>query len=375
MNNKVKIKVKTNSYSFINYLVSHSIKYDCLVKNNDNYDLIVDYEDYKKINRRYNTIIIKYYGLKYYKNIFFIHKYLIISFLISLFFLKLLCNTIFYIKINVDTDSIKSEVENVLKRYDISIYKRKKSFKELAIIKEKILEEMSNIEWIEINESGCKYIINLTEKVSSESIENNSVCDVIANKSGVIKHIVTYNGTKLKEENEYVNKGEVLISGTTYKDENIIDEVCANGEVYAEVWYTAKINIPLKYEEKIETGKVINHYYLDIFDHKFTLIGKYNIDNVYNSVECILDKPYLPFKLYREKKIEYENKIINLTYDDALKKALENTDKYFNNLLKEGEYIISKKVLKKEVNSSKIYVEVFFKVYENIGVEKELNND
>ena len=36
--------------------------------------------------------------------------------------------------------------------------------------------------------------------------------------------------------------------------------------------------------------------------------------------------------------------------------------------LDKDEYIISKKVLKKEVNSSKIYLEVFFKVYENIAV-------
>ena len=42
------------------------------------------------------------------------------------------------------------------------------------------------------------------------------------------------------------------------------------------------------------------------------------------------------------------------------------------NSLDDGEYIISKNVLKKGVKSSKMYLEVFFKVYEDIGVTSNI---
>ena len=43
--------------------------------------------------------------------------------------------------------------------------------------------------------------------------------------------------------------------------------------------------------------------------------------------------------------------------------------------LKEKEKILLQKTLKKEVIDDKIYLEVFFKVYENIALEKEPSPD
>ena len=57
---------------------------------------------------------------------------------------------------------------------------------------------------------------------------------------------------------------------------------------------------------------------------------------------------------------------------EALELAIDESVKNIESKLSSEEYIISKKVLKKEVNSSKMYVEVFFKVYENIGVTSNL---
>ena len=373
MNNKVLIEVKSISNKFINYLVYHNIKYSYLIKNNNLYKLIVSYDDYKKINRRYETKIIRYYGLKYYIKAINKHKYILISFIVSLFLLKLLTNTIFNIEIKTDDIQLKNNILNILKNNDIDIYKKKKNFNELNIIKKKILEENNDIlEWIEINEKGNKYTVNLTPKVIKNNIVNNTPCDIISDKEGVIKHIVVYSGSKIKEENEYVKKGDVIISGNVYKDESIIDQVKANGQIYAEVWYTSKINIPLKYIDRVKTGKIVNHYYVELFNHKFSLIGKYESKNSMNEKKVLIDKPYLKFKLYREIKTEYEYKEFNLTHDEAYNEGLKRSDEYMEKTLSDGEYIISKNVLKKQVNSSKMYIEVFYKVYESIGVTSKI---
>ena len=80
------------------------------------------------------------------------------------------------------------------------------------------------------------------------------------------------------------------------------------------------------------------------------------------------------FKVIQEIKTEYEYKEYNIDENEAYIEALRRSEKHIRNRLGDDEYIISKKVLKKVSNSSKMYVEVFFKVYENIGVASNIEN-
>ncbi|MBR4178705.1 MAG: sporulation protein YqfD [Bacilli bacterium] len=375
--NKVKICVYSDSYKFINYLIYNKINYNSLCKNKDSFILVVDYEDYKRIRLRYKCNIIKYYGKNGIKNFIMINKYMIISVIISLLVLKLLTMTIFDIKINTSDGELKSKIMVSLSDNGISKYKRKKSFNELLIIKDKILESnKDDLEWIEINEHGCVYEINLTKRVKKKEIkEEYKESSIYASMDGVIKKIVVYSGTKKKDVNDYVKKGEVLISGNIYKNDEVVGVGNAKGEVYAETWYYVTASIPFEYEEKVFTGRIINHYYLDIFGNKFTLIGKYSSDNTENNIKLILDKSYLPFKLYRESKKVYQNKKHTINRDEAYEMGLKLSDLRINNMLDDDEYIISKKVLKKEANSSKMNIEVFYKVYKNIGYTSNIDKE
>ena len=373
-NNKVKIIVYENSNKFLNYLVYHSIYYEDLTLN-DNYILTIDYEDYKKISRRYKTKIIKYYGKRFIINYIDTNKYMLISLFISFLVLYLLTNTIFKININTNDEKLYNLINNSLKENNISIYKRKKSFKELKKIKNKIIKNNEDsLEWIEIKEKGCIYNVELTARVKNkENNSDNNPKDIVASKDGLIKYITSSSGVKLKDVNDYVKKGEVLISGNIIKGEDtLITQVRAKGKVYAGVWYTVNITIPFNYVEYVETGKVINHYYLDIAGKKFTLIGKYDSNFTMNTKDLVLEKPYLFFKLYKETKREYKYKEFNINENEAYKEALKRSENKIKSKLNDNEYIISKKVLKKEVFRSKMNIEVFFKVYENIGVTSNI---
>jgi len=371
--NKVKIIVYEESYRFINYLVYHGVCYSNLEKYNNYYSLIVNYNDYKKISRRYNSKVVCYYGKVGIKKFIINNKYMIISFIISILFLHLLCNTIFDIRINTDDNELKSIILNSLNNNGIGINRRKKSFEELKVIKKKILEENKDtLEWIEINSIGSIYEINLTKRVKKNNNETIEYGSIYAKKDGLIKHITSSSGTRLKDINDYVKKGEVLISGYNFKDLEIISKGLAKGNVYAEVWYIAKASIPFKYYENVSTGKIVNHYYLDIFGKKFTLLGKYESPDTINNTKLIISKPYLIFKLYKEEKEKYKKIEININEKEAYNLLIRESIKKIESNLSDGEYIISKKVLKKEVNRSKMYLEVFFKVYENIGVTSKL---
>jgi hypothetical protein len=93
-----------------------------------------------------------------------------------------------------------------------------------------------------------------------------------------------------------------------------------------------------------------------------------------NTKTLILDKPYLPFKLYKESMKKYEYKEFVINEKEAYNEAIKRSEIKIKNMLDNDEYIISKNVLKKEVFSSKIKVEVFYKVYENIGLTSKIKN-
>lgn len=373
--NKVRIVVNENSNKFLNYLIYNKIYYDSLNKYNEYFVLDVSYDDYLYIRRRYKCHIVKYYGKKNIVNKYENNKYVLLSLIISFMLLFLLCNTIFDIKINSDDKDIVNIINDSLSDNGIDVYKRKVSFDKLNSIKNKILEDNKDtLEWIEIREKGCIYYIDVTPRVkSNNNVDNSLPSDIVAEKDGVIKHIVVHRGSKVIDNGDYVKKGDILISGNIIKNENVIDKVHSEGVIYAETWKTVNISIPFKRIDYVYK-KTINHYYLDIFGHKFTISGKYDSDNTINKKSIVLDKPYLFFKLYKEEKKIYDYNEVILNKEEAYNEALNRSIDVINKKLSSDEYIISKKVLKKEVKRSKINLEVFFKVYEKIGVTSEIQD-
>lgn len=373
--NKVRIVVNENSNKFLNYLIYNKIYYDSLNKYNEYFVLDISYDDYLYIRRRYKCHIVKYYGKKNIVNMYENNKYVLLSLIISFMLLFLLCNTIFDIKINSDNKDIINIINNSLSDNGIGVYKRKVSFDKLNSIKNKILEDNKDtLEWIEIREKGCIYYIDVTPRVkSNNNVDNALPSNIVAEKDGVIKHIVVHRGSKVIDNGDYVKKGDVLISGNIIKNENVIDKVHSEGVIYAETWKTVNISIPFKRIDYVYK-KTINHYYLDIFGHKFTISGKYDSDNTINKKSIVLDKPYLFFKLYKEEKKIYDYNEVILNKEEAYNEALNRSIDVINKKLSSDEYIISKKVLKKEVKRSKINLEVFFKVYEKIGVTSEIQD-
>ena len=367
--NKVKIIVYENSIRFINYLIYHNIYYDDLECFKDYFILIVKYNDYKKISRRYKCKIYKFYGKESFIYFIYFYRYLLISFIFSMFILYLLSNTIFEIRINSDNKEIVSLISNTLDNYGISKYKKKKNFEELTSIKEKLLNEnKDSLEWLEITEKGCTYIVDVTPRIKSNIKEdNNSNTSIYASHDGVIKYITVTKGTKIREVNDYVKKGDLLISGNIYKDDKIVDYGNALGQVYAETWYFVKTEVPFKYKEVKETGKVINHYYVKFNNKKFTIVGKYDDPSISGKEKLVFNKPYF-FKIYKEVKRETKDVERQLTAGEAFNIAIKRSVDEVQNKLDNDEFIMSKKVLKKDVKSGKMYIEVFFKVYENIGV-------
>ncbi len=376
----IKISINDSVDHVIKKLVFNKIFYSNLTFNEGLVYLDINYKDLKFLKYFYGKKIkiIKYYGIEGFVNFIKYHLVLILSFIWGIIMLFLLSNIIFKIEVNTEDETLKQNITYELESHDIKKYSFKKSFKELQAIKDEIKNHnLKTIEWIEIREVGTKYIIELTPRVIKEKNEDDeSISSIVASKDGRILHLTASSGEVLKNVGDYVKKEEEIISGNIYKNEETLKaQVKAEGKVYAEVWYTINTTIPYEYVEYKRTGETINHYYIEIFGKKMTLIGKYNTNYSMNETKLLIDKPYLPFKIYKERKEIYEYKNIKVSVNEAKDEAIKRSEESLKNKLDDDEYIIDKKVLNINEFSSKINVEVFYKVYENIGKIKILEKD
>lgn len=363
----------------INKFIKYNIFYsDLIIKDNNIYIKINinDLDKIKKIFKNKQIIIVEYKGILYLKYILEKHFIFILSLFFSYFVILVLSNLIFFIEIKTDNKDLKKYLIKELENYDIKKYKFKKSYKEISKIKEDILNNAKDkIEWLEIKENGVKYIVELTERKIKSVPNKEKVSNIVAKKDALIKKIITTKGVKMKNVNEYVKKGEVLISGEIKKEEELKDIVVSKGKVFGEVWYTVNTVIPYEYIEYVPTGEVVDHYYIEFLNNKMTLLGRYNAKYYIYTTKILIDKPYMFFRLVKEKKEMYKYSKIFLSQNEALEEAIRRSEKSIKAKLTDEEYIISKKILKKNIYNSKIEVELFYRVYENIGMVEEINTD
>lgn len=371
MKNKVLVSVKEEG--ILKTLISNNIYFSNYTIKDNKVIFIINYEDLELLSKLANIKVIKYYGLVGIKNFLKKHYILLTSFILSYLIIIILSNVIFKVEIVTNNQVLKDNITYYLNYYGIVKYKFVKSNKYIENVKEKILlENKDTIEWISINREGVKYVVNVTPRVISNKVNIDKPSNIVSKKDALIKYLVVTGGSSVKEVNDVVKKGEVIISGNVVKFDKVVGTTRSKGKVFGEVWYTVNISIPFKHVIYEKTGETINHIYLDIFGHKFTLVGHYITNNSINEVSVLVDKPYLFFKLMKESKELYNYKEVNLNSESAFKEALKRADKSISNKLDTNEYIIERKVLKKDVFSSKIDIELFYRVYENIGEEKEI---
>ena len=164
-----------------------------------------------------------------------------------------------------------------------------------------------------------------------------------------------------------------MISGEimdTY-GEKTLDKVSAIGSVYAEVWYTVDLEYPLVYTKNIKTNKEKNVYEIEILNNKISLFNS-NYENSIDSSKIILGNQLLPIRILKTHKQEIIKEDNVYLPDEALIKAKEVARQKLKSQLDKDEYIIKEKKLSFYQKDSKIVVEMFFSVYENIGKPQEI---
>lgn len=101
-------------------------------------------------------------------------------------------------------------------------------------IKNMLLENIPQLQWVGINTSGCVATISVRERTESESVTKDPTpASIIAARDGIITKVISSKGTVLCQAGQRVSAGQILISGINTCGE-IMLLTHAEGEVFAE---------------------------------------------------------------------------------------------------------------------------------------------
>ncbi len=331
-----------------------------------------NYEKIKKLTKIYNLELVGYKGLYSYLNNFKKNKIIFIMFLLGLSLIIFLSNLILEIEIKTNDLELKNLVFKELSSYNLKKYQFVKSYQEKEKIKKEILENNKDkLEWLEITRIGSKYVINLEKRILSPKEEDLKPRDVVALKNAIILKIDATTGSIVKKLNDYVKKGDVIVSGNIIHNEEVVDQVVAKATIYGETWYNVHVSYPVAYYEKTYTGKTSNRITLTLNNKEIDFFNKkYQQEDILET-KLIYHK-FLPFKLsyIKAREIKLEDNI--LTNEEAIIKAMDVAKENILKTLPEDSKILDQKKLKIVLNNSTIDIDVFFKVYENITAYQDI---
>lgn len=368
----VSIKGK-NPKKLLGTFIKQKINMEQIKYSKDEILVKVSYEDYKKIKgirTSYKVDIVKTSGKNRLWQLYQKNKVSLLVFVISVFFIIFMSNLILFINIESDNSKLKKDIIEELISNGITLYTPKKSYQKLKEVGTKIKNNnLNEMEWIELEQKGVTLHVKVIERLNKDNKETNDFKDIVASKNGYIRKVYSRKGQLMKNIDDYVKKGEVIISGNIFRNEKVAGKVRASGKVYAEVWYIVKINKNLSYTDAEEKTKGKESLKLKINNHKINIISiPRKIDLEKNSV--LFKNNTFSLSLDKEKQYSLKKRIYK---NIELQKILETkAKKEINKTLEKDEYIMSQKTLKKYTKNGKMYIEVFFRCYEDIAEERDI---
>lgn len=347
------------------------------INNNEMYIWIYfkDYDKLVKLNTIYEVFIVDYGGMIKSKRLLNKNKFILFFVITSLIFLFIISKLTFDVEVITNDSKMKDKLLYELSLYDLKKYKFQKNYNEIQIIKDKILDKYRDeIEWLEIELIGTNYIVKYEPRIMNDSTNNLKPRHIVARRDAVIYSVVSSKGQILKNKNDYVKKGDIIVSGNIFLNEEVKDTVSAKGTVLGEVWYEVDVFYPFAYYEQSKTGKEKDVYVINFLNRRLEL---FNFKPFYDKIskdKVIIKHEILPFKLIKERHIEVNTissvKTEELVYLDAVSLAVSKIE----NKLNQGEFIKIYKVINKKLNDKGIELRIFFSVVEDITEYVEIGD-
>ncbi|MEG0692894.1 MAG: sporulation protein YqfD [Oscillospiraceae bacterium] len=281
-----------------------------------------DYKTVKKFAKKANveTSIISKNGFMFKANKYKNRWGIIIGILTFITFTALMQCFVWEIEV-IGNDKVKTSV--ILNELE-EIGVRKFSFIpniDFRMKKQEALLKMPQLSWLTINHRGCKLSVTVTERELAPLIRENAPCDIVAAKTGQIRYMEVYNGTKVIGEKYTVTKGDKIVSGEFTNKAGVVSYIHSDAKVIAEVQFDKTLSVDIEQLSKEYTGKTKTRHFLNIFSFKLPLFIATKISqdadiSVQDNPIVIFDKQ-LPVGIYSLHYNFYNKKPQKLSINDA----------------------------------------------------------
>ncbi len=326
-----------------------------------------DYEFVQKQNTIYDIHLVEYGGFLKQKKLFWKNRFLFFFLLLGLLFLFFFSHLIFHIEIITNDEKMRIELLEELKSYGITKGKWKKNYDTLEKIKEEILNtHKDTLEWIEIETIGTTYRVRFEPRIEETKEDSTVPRHLIASKNAILKKVESSKGQVMKTLNEYVKKGDIIVSGYLFLNDQIENTVSATGHAYGETWYEVDIFYPFGYYEKKQTGRKKKVYAFEFLSHRIEL---FNFHPFYDKIETrkvILEKRGIPFRFLELNQKEVEITSYIQTEEETASAAISLAITKIEGTLEGEEKILDYQIIQKKIEKDGVRLKIFFSVYEEI---------
>src|SRR5690625_7225 len=332
----------------------------------------------QKFSRYEISIINEQVYLPYVKQIWFRKEY-IIAFFLCIILLFLLSNVIWKVKISGVSTELEEKLTEQLASYGIYEGAWAYSIDSIESIQDDILNNMEELLYIGIERKGTSIIVDGIEKLIIKEKEKETATQLVAEKNGVIDKMFIKKGVPLVNTDDYVKKGDVLVSGDILDeedkegDENSSKTPEAEGEVYANTWYEVDVNSSIySYREKL-TGEMITQYLIDVGNYQLPVwpwkrasFNEQYVEVEYEDVYFI--KWRIPIQII--KKSIYNKATLTQTRSEAQTKeyAIQQALDHLKLKLGKNTEIINYYVLQDGTDNGKVKLNLYVSVLEDIAI-------
>ncbi len=189
---------------------------------------------------------------------------------------------VFIINIKGDYPSIEDNLRSSLAQNGIVKYARCPDNETLKTIEDNLYEEYeTKLEFLEVRRVGSIIKVKYSKRrtyIEIPMIQEN----LYATKDGIIKYFAVQSGSIVVKRNEYVKKGQLLVSDTLTDSSGKQIKVGSRGQVYANTWYVIDISL------SVDDHSIDADYYLEMIGQARYEIGKQLTDGERIEAENIL---------------------------------------------------------------------------------------
>ncbi|WP_373892847.1 sporulation protein YqfD [Virgibacillus natechei] len=311
-------------------------------------------------------------------------KQLMLGLMMSIMLIIFLSNIIWDVQITGVPTEIEEKISKQLEDYGVHSGAWIFTLEQPTAIQDQLIKDVPELLWVGVEQKGTTFYLEGVEKSIVEEEETTGPQHLVATKKGVIKNMYVSEGLPQVAVNDYVEPGDVLVSGIINEEENgdneedeedserQLDLVAADGDITATTWYEVSVNVPLEGNYEMLSGNKEKKYYLSLGNLQLPIWGFGNPDyedihREINETPIRFFKWELPVKFIDTTLSEKLYNNVGRTKEEAITTGVQQAKNELQLQLGPESQILSEKVLHESTERGKVKLNLYISVEENIA--------